>query len=41
MVALLPACGEKVPEGRMRGCEKYGLGSGVSVYYVKSLILNA
>ena len=26
VVALLPACGEKVPEGRMRGCEKYGLG---------------
>ena len=25
MVAVLPACGEKVPEGRMRGCEKYGL----------------
>ena len=32
MVALLPACREKVPEGRMRGCEKYGLGARLDLF---------
>src|SRR5881227_1049339 len=28
-VALLPACGEKVPEGRMRGCPPFNFDGGL------------
>ena len=38
VVALLPACGEKVPEGRMRGCEKCGLAPGEGLVPSSSIV---